>query len=79
MLFFSDKNRIGLTLNLIKKSLIGGSRIPVIQNKRKKRAVGSKQLTILVDDSIETLTATVLDSLKRSVSLYNPGKSNFID
>lgn len=72
VLFFSNKNHIGLTLNLIKKGLIGGSRIPVIQKKRRKRAVGNKQLSILVDDSIETLTATVLDSSNRGVRLYNP-------
>ena len=79
VLFFSNKNHIGLTLNLIKKGLIGGSRIPVIQKKRRKRAVGNKQLSILVDDSIETLTATVLDSSNRGVRLYNPGKYSCID
>ena len=76
VLYFSDKNRIGLTLNLIKKGLIGGSRIPVIPNKRRKRGLGDKQLSILVDNSVETLTTTVVDPSNRDVKLYNPGKSN---
>ena len=73
-MYFANKKRIGLTLNLIKKGLIGGSRIPVIPNKRRKRGIGGQQFSILVDNSVETLTTTVLDQSNGNVQLYNPSK-----
>ena len=57
----------------MKKGLIGGSSIPVIPNKRKRRGIGGKEFSILVDDSVETLSTTVLDTSSGNVLLYNPG------
>ena len=74
LLYFSNKKNIGITNTLVKKGLIGGSSIPVIPNKRRRRGIAAKEYTILVDDTVETLTVTVLDKAGSSILLRNPSE-----
>ena len=81
ILYFSDKGQIASTKRFIQKGLIGGTNIPVIPgvvlNKgRRKRSIFATEYSILVDDSIDVLSTTIMDKSNVDAQLYNPGNSH---
>eukprot|EP00112_Aurelia_sp_Birch-Aquarium-sp1_P025683 Seg868.7 transcript_id=Seg868.7/GoldUCD/mRNA.D3Y31 product="hypothetical protein" protein_id=Seg868.7/GoldUCD/D3Y31 len=58
----------------VKNALIGGANIPAIQIARKRRSIGNVEYSIQVDNSMDTLSATVMtSSVSSNIQLYNPG------
>ena len=75
ILYFHGKSALGRMSNFITKGLIGGTNIPVIQTGRTRRSLGSTEYAITVDNSMDTLSATVMTGTSGSnIQLRNPGK-----
>ena len=81
ILYFSNKKQIASTIELIQKGLIGGTNIPVIpgvvvnQGRKKRSILAAAEYSMLVDDSIDVLSMTIMDRSNVDAQLYNPGNS----
>lgn len=73
--FAGRRSNLNKMSNFVTKGLIGGTNIPVIPNNRVRRSTGSTEYAIQVDNSMDTLSATVMTSASSSgIQLRNPGE-----
>ena len=76
ILYFSRSrsSKLSTMTDYVRNALIGGTNIPAIQIARKRRSIGNVEYAIQVDNSMDTLSATVMTSSASSnIQLYNPG------
>eukprot|EP00794_Sanderia_malayensis_P015844 gene15844-17441_t len=73
ILYFSGTSTLTKMSNFVTNGLIGGTGIPVIPYGRQRRSTRSLQYSIQIDNSIDTLSATVMtDASSSGVTLTNP-------
>ena len=81
ILYFSRSrsSKLSTMTDYVKNALIGGTNIPAIPIARKRRSIGNAEYSILVDNSMDTLSATVMtSSVSSNIQLHNPGISQSI-